>query len=160
MVPHQRPRHRSPSVASTVSVRTSTSHASQASSASYQSPQMGRGRGPQRDVSLPTFHSELRYPIRAGDVDLIGMSEIYVHPSGTLCPMCRGNHRMIRCPEFIRLILVDRWYHALSAGVCLHCLRHGHSSFRCYVDGTCSKCQKPQNSLSCPRNPANARGMD
>lgn len=35
VVPHQRPRHRSPSVASTVSIRTSTSHASQATAASY-----------------------------------------------------------------------------------------------------------------------------
>lgn len=160
VVPHQRPRHRSPSVASTVSIRTSTSHASAATGSSYRSSQMQHARGPQRDVPLPPFLPELPYPIQAGDQALIGMTEIYAQRASRNCPMCHGDHRMIRCPGFNGLSLVDRWYQALLTGVCLHCLRHGHSSFRCFVEGNCAKCLKPHNSLLCPRNPANTMAMD
>lgn len=159
-LPRQRSRYRSPSPMSTMSIRTSTSHASAATGASYRSTHMKCAKGPQTEVSLPPFMTELPHPIQAGDQDLIGTTEIYVQRASNRCPMCNGDHRLIRWADFNGLILVDRWYHALSAGVCLHCLRHGHSSFRCFVDGHCAKCSKPHNSLLCPRNPANSTGTN
>lgn len=158
-IPCQRARRRSPSLASTV--RTATTRVSASTTSSYRSATMKQARGPQYGVPLPPFANGLPYRIQAGDAELIGKTEIFVATAEKVCPMCRdGGHRMFQCTDFTKLILVDRWHQALSLGVCLHCLRRGHSSFRCEVKGHCERCKMPHNSLLCPRNPANSDRME
>lgn len=111
-----------------------------------------------RDVELPPMLDALPYPIDPNDKGLIGLSEIYVRRGQSpeerqRCPQCHEGHRMTRCPVFDRFNLQQRWYSALSYGVCLHCLRPGHSSFTCLMKGACHRCEKRHNSLLCMRHP-------
>lgn len=131
------------------------------SRASYASSYQQIADRPVDRVAFPPVQDELPYPISANDTGLLGLSEIYTHPPDEVvagvrpCPLCNGGHRIIRCPTFVRLTLLDRWFQALSLGVCLNCLRRGHSSFTCYLTGSCRRCNKRHNSLLCPRQPAN-----
>lgn len=111
---------------------------------------------PQDRVSYPRFRNEPPVELAPGP-DLIGMAEMYVRPppKKLSCPLCRGAHRMIRCANLYQLSLEERWYEALMGGVCLNCLRPGHSSLTCFTVGACRRCGMRHNSSLCPRNPDN-----
>lgn len=106
-------------------------------------------------IDYPPMRTELPYLIQPNDEKLIGMTEIFVYPPNRamahLCPLCNEVHRLIHCTMFRGMTLLDRWLQALTLGVCLHCLRRGHSSFSCQVQGACYSCRKRHNSLLCPR---------
>lgn len=140
------------------SVRSAISGGSSVSRVSYASSAQRVGSRPMNQVAFPPVRNELPYPIRADDPSLIGVTEIFTHPPDRsvaphlrLCPLCGEDHRLIRCRQFDGLTLMDRWFQALSLGVCLHCLRRGHSSFTCYLLGSCGHCRKRHNSLLCPK---------
>lgn len=124
---------------------------------SYVSTRQSHFSRAQRGVPMPPVLDRLPYVINRLDFDLIGRSEVYVRPPGTVhgCPMCGADHRMIRCDQFTKLTLRERWYEALSRGICLNCLRPGHSSFTCIRPGACNRCGCRHNSLLCKRHPAN-----
>lgn len=134
-----------------------TSARSRSTIASYVSTRQEPFSQPRFDVPLPPVMSELPYPINRADRDLIGRSEIYIRKPRTdgACAECGDGHRMYHCRTFEAFDLLERWYRALRAGVCLNCLRWGHSSFRCLKEGCCKRCGVRHNSLLCPRNRAN-----
>lgn len=134
-----------------------TSTRSRSSIASYVSTRQTSFDRPQRGVALPPILDQIPYLIDRRDRDLIGRSEFYIQKPDRhgRCPQCREDHRMYRCGEFLNFNLLDRWYHALIAGVCLNCLRPGHSSFKCIKKGACNRCGTRHNSLLCRRHPAN-----
>lgn len=106
----------------------------------------------------PPMLTQLPYSISRTDSRIIGMSEIYVRrpKPAQICPICPGGkHKLFHCTTFERSSLLERWFRALSAGVCLNCLTLGHSSFTCMSPGACTRCQKRHNSLLCPMNPMN-----
>lgn len=125
---------------------------SRSSLASYQSAQMQRQLRPRYDVPLPPIRDQNPRRLDRNDSSLIGISEIYVRRPARRCPYCGEDHRMHRCLQFRALQLLERWYHALNNGVCLNCLRWGHSSFRCLKEGACRRCGVRHNSLLCPHN--------
>lgn len=130
---------------------------SRSSMSSYVSTRQSVFSRAQRGVPLPPISERLPHPINRLDSELIGRSEVYVRRAGsaTGCPMCGRDHRMYRCDEFMKLNLRERWYESLRNGVCLNCLRHGHSSFTCLRPGACNRCGSRHNSLLCPRHPSN-----
>lgn len=134
-----------------------TSARSRSSIASYVSVQQTAFSEPQTGVPLPPRRDSLPCELNRTDRDLIGRSEIYVRSqvSDGSCAYCGDQHRMYRCPAFGALGLRERWYQALSGGVCLNCLRLGHSSFTCLRPGACKRCGVRHNSLLCTLNRAN-----
>lgn len=114
---------------------------------------------PQLGIPLPPMLNELPYRIELTDQDLIGRTEIYIQRQSpenrNRCPQCHHHHRMIRCDTFRNFNLQRRWYAALYHGVCVNCLRGGHSHFRCFKEGACNRCNIRHNSMLCPQHPAN-----
>lgn len=110
-----------------------------------------------RCVRLPPMLNEAPFLVHIDDPTLIGRSEVYVRRTDdrTLCPLCTKEHRMYRCPEFLAGSLRERWHHAINLGVCLNCLRPGHSSFKCQSEGACKRCGTRHNSLLCEHHPCN-----
>lgn len=108
--------------------------------------------------AYPPVQRTLPHTISRKDPNIIGMSELYVHPHTQnvfICPVCQGNHKMYRCITMLRISPQERWYKALKAGVCLSCLIRGHSSFTCINVGACAQCKQRHNSILCPKNPYN-----
>lgn len=128
------------------------SYRSRSSVASYQSERMQRQLRPRYDVPLPPIRDHNPRQLDRNDPGLIGVSEIYVRRPARQCPYCGEDHRMYRCLQFRALRLLEKWYHALNNGVCLNCLRWGHSSFRCLKEGACRRCGVRHNGLLCPHN--------
>lgn len=135
---------------SPVSYRSRSSIATQGSNATYVSTQQQKFTKPRFDMPLPKFRDSIQHPIDPNDPDIVGQSEFYARRQGNGCPFCGDDHRGIKCPEYKKQSLQARWYHALNMGVCLNCLRWGHSSFRCFAEGACKRCGVRHNSLLCP----------
>lgn len=130
---------------------------SRSSLGSYVSSRQSTFSRPVSGVPLPPVLEQIPFKITRGDRDLIDRSEIYVRRTrgNPNCPYCNDDHRLHQCKEFPNLRLVDRWYQVLNMGICLNCLRPGHSSFRCIREGACTRCGLRHNSLLCRRNPTN-----
>lgn len=115
--------------------------------------------GPVRDRTYPPIMTEPPMRLRRGDINLIGMSEMYVRPRRTdprMCPICAYNrHKLYRCARFLQMSLEDKWHTVLMEGLCLNCLIHGHSHFTCRTPGACYRCGKRHNSQLCPLGPHN-----
>lgn len=108
-------------------------------------------------IPYPPMRRSSPYKIVRGDPTLIGRSEIFVYPpsDARICPLCRREHKMYRCPDMLSSNLQDKWFHALSQGVCLNCMIRGHSTFTCRDDGACKTCHCRHNSILCPNNQNN-----
>lgn len=130
---------------------------SRSSFGSYMSSKQSSFSRPLTGVPLPPMLDHAQFQLHIDDPSLIGRSEIYVRRpnANPKCPLCGHEHRMYRCPKFLSHQLQHRWYHALQLGVCLNCLRPGHSSFKCLKEGACRRCGTRHNSLLCNRHPAN-----
>jgi hypothetical protein len=139
------------------SSRASNSSAWSFDASSYKSEPQQKMRGPTVGVPYPPALSQIPKPLSRNDPSYIGKSEIYMNTihrkpqnGQHICPKCHGHHRMIRCTTFSRAGLQERWYIALSLGVCLNCLMPCHTSFTCTDGGTCLDCGTRHNSLLCP----------
>lgn len=61
--------------------------------------------------------------------------------------MCKQNHFIQNCSQFLKLTVKMRYEKAKSLGLCLNCLRKGnHISKECQF-GTCRKCGQKHNTL-------------
>lgn len=129
---------------------------SQMSRASYVSKQEVF-TGPVTGRAFPPFARESPVQISRNDPNIIGISEIFIHPpkDAHICAICNGKHRAYRCTTMLRIGLQERWFKALRAGICLNCMIRGHSSFACKSVGACQRCGCRHNSILCPRNPNN-----
>lgn len=125
---------------------------SHSSRVSYVSRAQSAFSEPIRGVAYPPMADWCPYPIQADDAGLIGRSEIYVRPltGNQQCPACDGNHLMIRCETMKSPDMRERWFVALRSGVCLFCLKLGHSSLSCKLIGCCRRCETRHNSVLCP----------
>lgn len=124
---------------------------------SYKSEPQMKIRGPIDYVPYPPALSRIPKPLSRNDASYIGNSEVYMNTTQKkpvngqhTCPKCHGKHRLIRCQLFLRAGLQERWYMALSLGVCLNCLMPCHTSFRCSDGGHCLDCLTRHNTLLCP----------
>lgn len=138
--------------------RSTYSGRTQHSFGSYVSSKQETFSRPVTGRAYPPMGFKLPRTISRKDPNLIGMSEIYVHPPGKpkICPICPGGkHKMYRCPIMLKSSLLERWFRALRAGVCLNCMIRGHSSFSCYNEGACTPCHQRHNSILCPQNENN-----
>lgn len=134
-----------------------SSRQSNTSGSSYASARQESFSAPMSGIPMPPMCRTCPVMLERRNPDIIGTSERFVHPPtrSNQCPICKGNHRMYRCTTMLRTSLQQRWFFALRAGVCLNCLIHGHSSFRCRDPGSCARCGQRHNSILCPRNPNN-----
>ena len=47
------------------------------------------------------------------------------------CPLCRGNHKLVRCTDFKKLFVEQRLQFTRSKGLCDNCLLPGHIISKC-----------------------------
>lgn len=68
------------------------------------------------------------------------------------CRVCRGDHPLFKCPEFLALSMDSRMQHVNRFNLCQNCLKSGHLPANCY-SGPCTRCPgRPRhNSVLCPR---------
>lgn len=126
---------------------------------SYVSQQQERFSAPVSGRAYPPVQYEPDPPLVRNDPNLIGSSEVFIHPPrrANICPHCSNGaqHKLYRCTTFLRMGLQQKWYTALNLGVCLNCLIRGHSHFACKTPGACIRCGKRHNSKLCPEGPIN-----
>lgn len=79
-------------------------------------------------------------------------------PTTISCRLCRTNHALYRCPEFLALSVPRRNELATQWRICLNCFRANHTTAHCR-QGTCRRCPgQKHNSVLCPVANAGARG--
>lgn len=109
----------------------------------------------QYKIVLPPVCLSAPINLSKKDDRIIGMAEMHMQSrnNSLKCPKCKdADHKLIHCNYFMRAGLLERWYIALTKGVCLNCLIRGHTSFTCMNQG-CRRCQVRHNSKLCPRCP-------
>ncbi|KAJ8975728.1 hypothetical protein NQ317_004192 [Molorchus minor] len=62
------------------------------------------------------------------------------------CVLCKKQHYIQNCPEFLNLNASERFERIKSLKICLNCLRGGHFSKNCRR-GTCRKCKSKHHTL-------------
>ena len=62
------------------------------------------------------------------------------------CPLCKGNHLLFSCSEFLKQVPKERYASLKRLKLCRNCLKPGHSSGKCQTGG-CNVCQKKHNTL-------------
>lgn len=86
----------------------------------------------------------------------IGPSAPKKSKKGMVCPLCNGNHALIRCDEYKSLPANQRRRQVARLNLCENCLMANHTVIQCN-HGACKKCNSKHNStLPCP--PDGARG--
>lgn len=63
-----------------------------------------------------------------------------------ICPLCKDNHAIYRCPKFKSLSIEMRIKKVKDLKLCSNCLRQGHNLSACKL-GPCRICNKLHNSL-------------
>lgn len=78
-------------------------------------------------------------------------------PGGKLtlppCPLCRADHGLFRCSEFLKMKLAARLEFVRKAQLCLNCLRTGHAADKCpKTQYACKNCNGDLHNMSiCPK---------
>ena len=62
----------------------------------------------------------------ANETANVSKSTVGVRLSVLRCPLCRGNHMLVRCKDFKKLLVEQRFQFTRSKGLCDNCLLPGH----------------------------------
>lgn len=65
------------------------------------------------------------------------------------CTLCRAEHNLYRCSDFLTLSLRAREQKVLDWRLCANCLRADHRADQC-SNGSCRTCKQRHNSVLCP----------
>lgn len=76
-----------------------------------------------------------------------GSSVTHVATSNLACPLCKANHQLYHCQEFLKLMVEERIKVAKKAHLCINCLRSTAHHAKVCNSGACRKCSKKHNSL-------------
>ena len=83
-------------------------------------------------------------------------SVVNVATSNLSCSVCKKNHSIYHCKEFLNLSVEDRVKAAKKMHLCLNCLRSNTHQVKTCNSSTCRKCSKKHNTLlhiNIPNNP-------
>ncbi|XP_045455426.1 uncharacterized protein LOC123665124 [Melitaea cinxia] len=81
------------------------------------------------------------------DISLNKSKTFAILPSKSLsCPLCKKGHALFQCESFRMLPVEMRIQRARAFGVCLNCLRFGHTETKC-KSSHCKYCTKNHNTL-------------
>ncbi|XP_077266386.1 uncharacterized protein LOC143899738 [Temnothorax americanus] len=76
-----------------------------------------------------------------------GTSVANVATSNLSCPLCKENHQLYHCEEFLKLTVEDRIKNAKKAHLCINCLRSTTHQSKLCKSSACRKCSKKHNTL-------------
>lgn len=75
-------------------------------------------------------------------------------PNTLECIICKENHSLINCNNFLSKTPRERAQLARQHSLCLNCLRSNHSTSKCFSTRSCKSCNQRHNSLlHFPREP-------
>ena len=63
------------------------------------------------------------------------------------CPLCKENHRLFKCPQFLSFDVNKRKEFAKGNKLCFNCLRDNHMLSQCKDPTRCSQCKGNHNTL-------------
>nr|XP_012135784.1 PREDICTED: uncharacterized protein LOC105661897 [Megachile rotundata] len=66
--------------------------------------------------------------------------------SKIICALCKRDHYIQTCDQFLKLSVEDRIQAVLAAKLCINCLRPGHAYNNCFFS-KCKKCHGKHNTL-------------
>ncbi|XP_050517436.1 uncharacterized protein LOC126892046 [Diabrotica virgifera virgifera] len=69
--------------------------------------------------------------------------------SARCCPMCKGEHAIYQCGEFLRLSSKERFDKVRKMNLCTNCLKGGHYYRRC-KQSTCKRCSSKHHTYLHP----------
>lgn len=67
--------------------------------------------------------------------------------NSVVCPLCKKNHVLYKCPEFHNKTPVDRYNFSKQNRLCVNCLSSSHNFKTCNSTSTCRKCQQRHHTL-------------
>lgn len=73
-------------------------------------------------------------------------SHINLSINAIKCNLCKRDHTIYVCNEFLKLSNKERWEKVKTLRLCSNCLRIGHSKDTCRL-GSCRKCKRKHNTL-------------
>ncbi|XP_071581393.1 uncharacterized protein [Temnothorax nylanderi] len=76
-----------------------------------------------------------------------GTSVANIATSNLSCPLCKKNHQLYHCEEFLKLPVEDRIKNAKKAHLCINCLRSTTHQSKLCKSSACRKCCKKHNTL-------------
>lgn len=71
-----------------------------------------------------------------------------------ICPLCKGDHYLYRCRDFLGFPLSRRRVYLDSNYMCHNCFSTAHTTGQCAI-GPCKLCRTKHNSLLCPKSEQN-----
>ena len=69
-------------------------------------------------------------------------------PDVSLCVLCKGEHGLSTCKNFLGKPLKERLELCMSSGICFSCLNQGHTARQCKRKAQCDVCKK--DTRNCP----------
>ena len=63
------------------------------------------------------------------------------------CPVCEGNHSVVKCHKLVNASSDERYDIFLSKGLCFRCAKSSHLSRDCPSKSTCGECGKKHHTL-------------
>ncbi len=69
------------------------------------------------------------------------------HSAISNCKVCKQSHQVYQCTKLREMTPSDRLATVKSTGLCVNCLRDGHSAKECSSQFTCRKCKNKHNTL-------------
>ncbi|XP_072392412.1 uncharacterized protein [Diabrotica undecimpunctata] len=73
-------------------------------------------------------------------------SQVNLSLNGIKCNLCKGEHTIYTCKEFLKLSVNQRWDKIKALELCSNCLRIGHAKNTCTI-GSCKRCRRKHNTL-------------
>ena len=73
------------------------------------------------------------------------------------CPLCNGQHTLVKCNKFLKKSVDDRSEFLRSKGLCYGCFGNGHVSSGCRNRATCKECGRRHHTLLHIVKPNNQR---
>ena len=78
-------------------------------------------------------------PAQKATTTALNTQRVRASPTQQLCPLCKGSHRLDKCPRCVEMTVEERWTTARQVGACFRCL--GRHFIRNCRSGNCRQCQ-------------------
>ena len=79
--------------------------------------------------------------------DLASLTKPFADQTDQACPLCNGQHALVKCSKFLKSSVDERSEFIRSKALCFGCFKSGHMSSGCRNRSICKECGRRHHSL-------------